>query len=180
MIEESVTPRTDELQDRLDAGVESANDAARIHNDLWDLARQLERELAEYRSRAELAEIAQVEASHSNDETPDNVGDSDRWQDPRDLSGGATDCEVILDGRVKAFIDGYKASGKFDPLDAYEKAIAYQGTLSVDEPRTTKELRELFDKVAEKSLGDYPWKVETGLMAVYELGRHDAKDDAHD
>lgn len=49
------------------------------------------------------------------------------------------------------------------------------GTLE-NEPRTTKELRELFDKVAEESLGDYPWKVETGLMAVYELGRHDAKD----
>lgn len=49
------------------------------------------------------------------------------------------------------------------------------GTLE-NEPRTAKELRELFDKVADKSLGDYPWKVETGLMAVYELGRHDEAD----
>lgn len=41
--------------------------------------------------------------------------------------------------------------------------------------RTSADLRRFFDRVAEESLGDYPWKVETALLAVYRLGREDER-----
>jgi hypothetical protein len=99
------TPRTDAVLEhyRLSDAIWKSGEVIPV---LRDHARQLERELAESRQmHAELQrEIEKMAAntfrSHGGSRMPDNVGDSDRWEDHRDISGGATDCTPSSTPRV--------------------------------------------------------------------------------
>ena len=65
--------------------------------------------------------------------------------------------------------------GTADRFRAAADLLTRSETGQVVTSRTSADLRRFFDRVAEESLGDYPWKVETALLAVYRLGREDER-----